>query len=108
MLRWFDLASGVIEDQCSAQSVVHFGGTVDLREVSAIKRVKPDSATDYRFELVLADRRLALDPGSSFMFSRWEDGLLNAMTPVPPSARAPRCPAARRRVDGCEVEMKSL
>lgn len=81
MLRWFEGA----EPDGNLKVV----GSVDIRNLSAIKREAPESTRDFSFSIVLSQQQVVLDPGNRATFHRWEESLLTALS-FPPRLRARR------------------
>lgn len=55
-------------------------GRIDLSDLSAIKRDKPTSETDFTFRIVTREISIKLDPGTRQRFQAWQEGLMSAVS----------------------------
>lgn len=61
-----------------------FSGRLELSDLSAIKREKPDSTADFTFRLVTHSSSVRLDPGSKQAYDQWQEGLMVAVSAPSP------------------------
>lgn len=73
-LRWYD---GGPED-------LRLGGVLDLRDLTAIKRERPESADDFSFRVVTPSGSIRLDPASREAYQQWQEGLMMCVSAPSP------------------------
>ena len=76
-------AAGGSPPPAGAAEELRYAGGLDLSELSAIKRERPDSATDYSFRVVSAGGAVRVDPGSKEAYELWQEGLMAAVSSRP-------------------------
>ena len=60
---------------------------LDLADVSAIKRQKPESTDDFTFRVVAPGGTVRLQPTSLEAYQQWQEGLMMCVAhPTPPRA----------------------
>lgn len=67
---------------------LRYAGGLELRDLTAIKREKPESEVDYSFRVVTQRSSVRIDPGSKAAFDQWQEGLMAAMSAPPSGLRS--------------------
>lgn len=75
-LTWYEESAGKAE--------LRWSGRLDLADLSAIKREKPVSTTDFTFKVVTYTSSVRLDPGSKQAYDQWQEGLMAAVSAPSP------------------------
>ena len=74
-----DLQQLLTYDMPRGTEELKLAGRVDLSELSAIKRERPTSETDFTFKIATASTYIKLNPGSREAFQQWQEGLMAAV-----------------------------
>ena len=63
-------------------------GRLNLADLAAIKRERPNSTTDYTFRVVTEGGTVTISPGSREAFQKWQEGLMASVAvPSPQEQR---------------------
>ena len=81
--RYFALTAGreLYWYEGSESAELKLAGRADMTQLTALKRERPDSETDFSFRLVTKAASLRLDPGSLEAWLQWQENLLQAAGP---------------------------
>lgn len=79
-LRWYE-SGGNGGDELKLQ------GTLDLRDLQAIKRDKPESADDFTFRVVTPGGSVRLDPATREAYQMWQEGLMMCVSAPSPMGK---------------------
>ena len=76
-------------DQPNGSEELKLAGRLNLAELTAIKRDKPTSESDFTFRIVTSGGgTIKLNPGSRTAFQQWQEGLMAAVAvPSPQEQR---------------------